>query len=325
MIVDLETHVWSSPTDLGLNPSELSGRGDLAPWHSFDASAQAHQQAMGCVDVAIVLGFRSRLLDARISAETVASFVSKAPTRRLGFVGIDPMEGDAIAAIDHAVNLGLVGVTVSPAAQSFHPLHSRAMRMYERCEELGLPVLVTENHLFAPAAALDHARPTPFDEVARAFPKLKLVLGRLGFPWIDETLVLAMKHRNIYTDLSGVIARPWRLYNALLAAFELGVTDKILFASNFPQETPEAAIERIYSLNSYSHGTNLPAIPRQQLRSIVERDSLNCLGLARPGVTGQGLDRDAAWSGDAERGERDSSLVNTLTELMSGGDAGDEE
>ena len=30
------------------------------------------------------------------------------------------------------------------------------------------------------------------------------------------------------------------------------------------------------------HGTNLPAIPREQLRGIVERDSLALLGIASP-------------------------------------------
>ena len=64
-------------------------------------------------------------------------------------------------------------------------------------------------------------------QVAQAFPNLPIVIGQLGYPWIDETLVLLGKHRNVYADISGVASRPWQLYNALLSASSLGVMDKL--------------------------------------------------------------------------------------------------
>ena len=39
------------------------------------------------------------------------------------------------------------------------------------------------------------------------------------------------------------------------------------------------AIEAIYSINTYSQGTQLASIPRAQIRSIVERNSLEVLGI----------------------------------------------
>ena len=38
----------------------------------------------------------------------------------------------------------------------------------------------------------------------------------------------------------------------------------------------------IYSINTFTQGTPLPSIPREQLRSIVERDALACLGIREP-------------------------------------------
>jgi hypothetical protein len=38
-------------------------------------------------------------------------------------------------------------------------------------------------------------------------------------------------------------------------------------------------IEALYSINHLVHGTNLPAIPREELRSVVERDALRLLGI----------------------------------------------
>jgi hypothetical protein len=66
----------------------------------------------------------------------------------------------------------------------------------------------------------------------------------------------------------------------LLNALSFGVMDKMLFGSGFPREMPAKAIERLYSINGYGFGNQqLPSIPRSQIRSVVERDSLACLGI----------------------------------------------
>jgi predicted TIM-barrel fold metal-dependent hydrolase len=252
---------------------------------------------MTCVDASLVLGFRSERLGARVPNELIADFVGRDPRKRIGIAGIDPLSADCLDQVDRAVELGLVGITVSPACQGFHPLHSEAMRVYDRCAELAMPVLVQNLEPLTSSAVLDFGRPVLWDEVARSFPSLRLVIGQLGFPWIDETLVLVAKHANVYSDISGVGSRPWQLYTAMLNASAMGVMDKLLFGSGFPFESPARIIEALYSLNAYSHGTQLPSIPRSQIRGIVERDSLNCLGIEvelpqRRSETTLGLDMD---------------------------------
>ena len=134
------------------------------------------------------------------------------------------------------------------------------------------------------ARAERSARPLhlPFllDEVARTFPKLRLVISQLGQPWIDETVFLLGKHANVFADVSGLLRRPWQAYNALVSAFQYGVIDKLLFGSDFPYTDAAECIETLYSLNQIAHGTNLPVVPREALRGIVERDTLTLLGLA---------------------------------------------
>jgi predicted TIM-barrel fold metal-dependent hydrolase len=205
--------------------------------------------------------------------------VNKDPARRLGVAGIDPMAPDALDQVEAAVGMGLVAVTVSPACQGFHPTHSAAMRVYERCVELSIPVLVTAGGPPPSSAVLEFARPIFWDEVARCFPDLIVVIGQLGHPWIDEALLLVGTHGNVFADLAGIVSRPWQLYNALQHAASFGVMEKILFASGFPYDAPEKAIESLYSVNAFSKGTNLPTISRSLLRGIVERDSLQCLGI----------------------------------------------
>lgn len=280
MIIDARTHIWSSPDQLGREIADrLRARSSERSGH-VDASAARHEQAMNCVDGALVFGVRSDRLGARVPNELVAEFVARNPRKRIGICAVDPMSADALDQIEAGVALGLGGVTISPACQGFHPAHSSAMRIYERCAAKAMPLLVTMIEPLTPSALLEFARPGLWDEVAQSFPQLPIVISQLGHPWIDETLVLLSKHSNLWADLSGVASRPWQLYNALLAATSVGVMEKLLLGSGFPFDVPAKAIEALYSVNSYSHGTHLPSVPRSLIRGIVERDTLSCLGLA---------------------------------------------
>jgi len=127
---------------------------------------------------------------------------------------------------------------------------------------------------------LEYGRPYLLDEVSRSFPGLRIVIAQLGQPWIDETIVMLGKHANVLADLSGLLSRPWQAYNALVAAHQHGVIDKLLFGSDFPYTSATECIEALYSINQLAQGTNLPVVPREALRGIVERDALSLLGIA---------------------------------------------
>ena len=83
-----------------------------------------------------------------------------------------------------------------------------------------------------------------------------------------------------FADVSGLLRRPWQAYNALVAAYQYGVIEKLLFGSDFPYTNATDCIEAMYSLNQVAQGTNLPVVPREALRGIVERESLALLGLS---------------------------------------------
>ena len=279
MIIDLHTHVWASLDQLGTEVAKRVRKRNAQGRTQIDGSPAAHERAAACVAGAVVLGFRADRLGALIPNEFIAEFVAKNPFRRVGVAGIDPMSADCLDQIDVAVSLGLVGVAVSPVSQGFHPAHTAAMPIYERCADLGLPLFVTFQEALTADAVLEFARPAPWDEIARAFPMLPIVISEVGHPWIDETLLLVGKHEHVYADISGVASRPWQLYNMLLSASSYGVMSKLLFGSGFPYNTPAKTIEAMYTLNAYSHGTQLPSIPRASIRAIIEQDSLTCLGI----------------------------------------------
>jgi predicted TIM-barrel fold metal-dependent hydrolase len=300
MIVDCATRVFNNPEQLGRETAEALRRSTAMRGTRIESTAAAHEKQLAPVAAALVHGFRSRLLDAGIPNEFVAEVVRSNPGRLAGIAGIDPMAPDAAAQLERAVELGLVGVTVSPSAQGFHPAHSDAMRLYARIEELGLPLFVGRPGPLVASGTLEFDRPSGFDEVARLHPKLRIVIGELGWPWIDECLAMLMKHQNVFAEISGVSSRPWQLYNALLGAQSLGVLDRLFFGSGFPYEQPAKAIENLYSVNAYAHGTQLPAIPRTALRSIAERDPFAVLGIDSPAARAVRA-RPAAAEGDLSR------------------------
>lgn len=319
MIIDIHSQVWSSVDQLGPELARRLRAKQTDNWCSFDAGPDAHERAMACVSGSVVLGFRSERMGARVPSEFIANVVSKSSHRSVGIAGIDPMSPDAFDQLDLASDLGLVGVTVAPACQGFHPTHSSAMRLYEYCAERKLPLFVCEQQPWAANALMEFARPHLWDAVAQSIPDLTIVLGNLGHPWVEETLTVLEKHANVYATTAGVASRPWQLYNALLSAFSQGVVNKLLFGSGFPFDTPAKAIESLYSANAYCHGTQLPSIPRSAIRSIVERDSLAVLGIAHELSSGARERSTAEIAARPKRTNDDSldrpSIMSSLEDL----------
>jgi len=280
MIVDCHTHIWEGPEQLGRwAPGTVDRTAGRRGWP--EADTHHHFVAAEPVDKSIVLGFRSYYLGAHIPNDYVARYVRQHPERLIGFAGVDPsnpVEAVRETARAHQ-DLGMRGITVSPAAQDFHPASTAAMKLYAEVDRLRMPVVFDQDILTTPAAKMEFARPYLLDEVAREFPDLRIIVAQLGHPWVEETVLLLAKHPNVYADIGGLLHNNWQAYNALLAAYQADVMDKLLFASNFPFTSAAACIESLYSINQFCHGTNLPTIPREQLRRIVERNALDLLGI----------------------------------------------
>jgi predicted TIM-barrel fold metal-dependent hydrolase len=292
VIVDCHTHIWESPDQLGRAGTDALSRGSLgAPMQPGDfpppdASPENHLRASEPVDVTFVLAFKSRFLGAEVPTAMVSDFVRQHPDRLIGVAGIDPTNlPEALADIQAAHEKhGMKAITTSPAAQDFHPADSRAMQVFAEAAKLGMPVFLHQGFQFSVASKLEFARPVLLDEVARELPQLRLVIAHMGYPWVEECIVLLGKHEHVYADISGLLHRPWQAYNVLLSAHQYGVTDKLLFGSDFPYNTPKTAIESLYRLNQLVTGTNLPTVPRPFLAGIVERDALSLLGIKHAGA-----------------------------------------
>jgi len=304
MITDLHTRIWDATAQLGEAIADSLRRFRTDPWDPLNAGPEHHDQAMQPVSVAVLHGLESGMLDASIPFDRVAAYVARRPDRLVGFAGIDPLLHDPVKRLGEARDHGLVGVTLSPGYQGYHPTHSKAMALFEACEAHRVPVLVEPGGPIASPAIMEFDQPVLLDEVARQFPELRLVLGSFADPFVDQAVTMLRKHPNVFAELSGLIHRQWALYHVLVSAHQRGVMGQVLFGTGYPRNDPEQAIVTLYSVNTMTQGTHLPAVPREQLRAMVQRDTLSVLGLTPPG----GPDADGP-SDDSDPAEADDIAV----------------
>jgi len=282
MIVDCHTHIWSDPKQLGDGAEAFLARQGIR--RGMDTSPSAHATAAKCVDKTLVLGYRSNHLGAHVPDDLIAEYVAAHGDRIIGIAAVDPTDPGAKDAADRLLDRDeFRGLTVSPAAQNFHPADSRAMEIYELACRRGAPIIIQQSTHFPTRGSMEYARPLLLDEIAREFPELTIVVAAMGHPWIEECIALLGKHPRVFSDVAGLVRRPWQAYNALVLAHQFNVMDKILFGSDFPYYTASRAIEALYRLHEVTQGTNLPGVPRETLRTMIERDALGLLGIARPG------------------------------------------
>lgn len=260
MITDCHTHI------------NFSGR-------NIDESE--HLAASETVDKCIVLAYPDGSGE-QINRK-VSDYVGRYEDKMKGFGLVEPAKDDvgvkAIGALRD--KLGLSGVVLYCSQCGFHPAHSKAMRLYESAQQLSLPVFFHNSGELEAGAVLDYAQPYLLDEVARTFGELRIVVGNMGGPFVDQTLSLIAKHPNVYADLTINPQRVWRVYNMVVSANENGVMDKLLFGSGFPSADASGCIEALLGFNKLLGDTNLPTVPRGSIQKIIERDSLAVLGISQ--------------------------------------------
>jgi len=245
-----------------------------------DAETSEHLAAAETVDVCIVLATlegSSEEVNKKLS-----QYVSRHKEKMAGFALVEP-DRDKIST-NHLKSipdkLGLKGVVLYCSACGFHPTHSRAMRLYESLQELGLPVFFhNSGYSLGASSVLEYAQPFLLDEVAREFANLKIIIGNMGVPFVEQTLSMVSRHKNVYADLTICPGRVWQTYNMVVAAYEQSVMDKLLFGSGFPSASAGQCIETLLGFNMLLADTNLPTVPRGNIRNIIERDTLELLGI----------------------------------------------
>lgn len=108
--------------------------------------------------------------------------------RLIGFACINPVEPDATARLQAALEMGLRGCKLHPAIDRYDILDERALDFYAAAEELGV---LLDFHTGPHWYRIAHYHPLKFDEIAWAHPNLGMVFEHLGgLPFYTDMLAV---------------------------------------------------------------------------------------------------------------------------------------
>lgn len=211
--------------------------------------------------------------------EFIAEQVARFPGRAVGFCSVDPeVDADAPGAFEHALDLGLKGLKLSPTYQRMDPRGKACWPLYEIAAARGVPIMFHCGGAYT--GSMEFSDPVLLDKVALAFPDLKIIVAHFGQPYMEQTAVMMRKNENMYADLSARFHRPWQLYHGLMIAQEYGVTDRLLFGSDFPVRTTAKAMAEFRAINDWGAGASMPKIPEAMIEAIMHERPLSLLGIA---------------------------------------------
>ena len=186
-----------------------------------------------------------------IPYERVAEYCEQFPDRFSGLAGIDPTRGiEGLREFERGIReYGFVGGHLYPHWFERPPDHATFYPFYAKACELDVPIMMQIGH------CLDYqrdrvlpsvGRPITLERPAIDFPELKLIGIHLGWPWTEEMIAIAYKHRNIY--MAGDAYAPKHWPKEYVHFINTWGQDKCLFGTDWPVIDPERAVAEVEEL-----------------------------------------------------------------------------
>ncbi|HEX9074637.1 MAG TPA: amidohydrolase family protein [Anaerolineae bacterium] len=178
-----------------------------------------------------VMGFTAKVND------WVAQYARHAPDRFIPCGSVHPrFTKDCAAEVNRIADLGIRMLKVHPPHQLLYPNAYRddlpqQAQIYERSQELGLPVMFHTGTSIFPKARNKFAQPIYIDDLLVDFPRLKIILAHGGRPlWMDEALFLLRRSKNVFLDISSIPPQSLLEYFPRLDQ----LADQTMFGSDWP-------------------------------------------------------------------------------------------
>lgn len=183
------------------------------------------------------------------------------------FGNVHPDDPAMMKEFDSMLNQShLKGMKLLPCMQFYRLNDRRLFPAYERAEAQHVPVICHTGGDPIPGREI-YGHPRDVDEVASAFPQLRIVMAHLGAPFFEETKAVLAKHANVFTDLSFAIdyeevvkfaQRHGMPEVAKMSKhdFRAGISayvtqfgyERVLYGSDFPYARPQDALDGLLEL-----------------------------------------------------------------------------
>lgn len=130
---------------------------------------------------------------------------------------------------------GYKGILFTPPYGQFHSNDRAMYPFYELANAEGAVVQYHHSAAGGPTvlAHTKFAKMENLNDVTFDFPDMKIVVEHIGYPFSEYLFTMMVNDENLWTDLAMLYKRPlWMTWNMVLAK-ELGVLDRVMFASDF--------------------------------------------------------------------------------------------
>ena len=130
-----------------------------------------------------------------VSNDQICTMVEEAPDIFFGFASVDPYREDALDVLEHAFkDQKLMGLYLNPSKQAFFPDDLMMDRIYEKCIEYDKPIIFSAGMSFCDDCLMKYGKPLNFEPVAIKYPKLRICIGHMGWPFIFDTAAMLLKY-----------------------------------------------------------------------------------------------------------------------------------
>lgn len=205
------------------------------------------------------------------SNNLVDECVAAYPSLFIGIHGYDPHKGmKAYKTIRQAIRERRSrGASIEPAMAHCPMDNAKYYPLYALCCDHDLPVLITAGlSPNMPKVQLSSTSPLALDKVATDFPDLRILVSHGGYPWVNETIAVCLRHRNIYIDFSSSINKP--AGEEYVKAANGCLADKFVFSSANPFVEVASALEQAEHIG----------LSQENLENMFSKNALSLLGSA---------------------------------------------
>lgn len=220
MIIDAYNHVWKA------NPQapEVFMHQALTP-ERFVEEMDRHG-----IDRAIICP-----LGQDIDNDYIAESVARFPDRLIGFMEANPRDPQATQIIRrYAREHGFKGLKLHPTMMG-HPVSSHPLMdpIFQACDEEGLIVYGHCMHDM-------WVTPLQYEEMARTFPNVPLILGHMGVLWsVAEAAMVAKRNPNVFLETSVVPQRSLRI------GIQGAGAEKVVMGTDWPANDFDIQLEMV--------------------------------------------------------------------------------
>jgi predicted TIM-barrel fold metal-dependent hydrolase len=243
MLIDAHTHLWEA-RHLSPDVIEEWHRKGFFNYDNIPVENLINDMNQAGVEKAIVLASeRAKVWQPKESLNKyVASMIEKYPDRLIGFAGAAPLtvknrvNWQSLEEFEKfIIDYGMKGMKLTPIYDHYRPDDKAVYLFYQKAAELKVPILLHQSATLTTGSPMDYGRPIYLDDPVQDFPDVNFIVAHMGYPWMEELIVMMRKLENLYADISAsILYRPSILTWALVLAKEYRVIDRIIWGTDYP-------------------------------------------------------------------------------------------